>query len=243
MFPLALLNAASPPVYPASLTLALLHFDGVDGTQIFTDSSQYGNNLFSANSNTGVYLSNTWSKFGATSCYFDGASFVNYIDNYLQPSFGQLGSSDFTIECWIKPASIATQEGLFNIYGDSSITPVNCKIVGGVLTVGVQIVDGQTWIQATHQTSIMANSEYHVVMQRRGNLLQVFLNGVKGTTDADIGTGSLTFNGTGVIQVGAGWNYVGGFTQQFTGYIDEFRMRKEAMYLADFTPPTAPFTG
>ena len=35
---------------------------------------------------------------------------------------------------------------------------------------------------------------------------------------------------------------VGGFPQQFNGYISEFRIRKQAMYLADFTPPTAPFT-
>jgi len=238
MFPLSLLNAASPPVDP-SLTLALLHFDGADGSTTFTDSSQYGNNLFKANNNTGVYLSNTWSKFGTTSCYFDG---VNYISNYQQPSFGQLGSSDFTIECWIKPASIATQKGIFNIYSDSSRCPINCKIVSGVLTVGAQMVESQPWIQATHQTNIVVNSEYHVVMQRRGNLLQVFLNGVKGTTDADIGTGSLTFNGTGEISVGSGWSYVGGFTPAFSGYIDEFRMRKEAMYLANFTPPTSEFT-
>ena len=40
MFPLALLNASSPPVDPA-LTLALLHFDGANNSTVFTDNSPF----------------------------------------------------------------------------------------------------------------------------------------------------------------------------------------------------------
>lgn len=53
-----------------SLTLALLHFDGTNNTQVFTDSSPNNQNIIAANNNTGVYLSNTWAKFGSTSCFF-----------------------------------------------------------------------------------------------------------------------------------------------------------------------------
>jgi len=31
-------------------------------------------------------------------------------------------------------------------------------------------------------------------------------------------------------------------SNRITGYIDEFRIRKEAVYTADFTPPTSAFT-
>ena len=33
-----------------------------------------------------------------------------------------------------------------------------------------------------------------------------------------------------------------GVLSDFSGYIDEFRIRKQAMYLTDFIPPTSAFT-
>lgn len=49
-------------------------------------------------------------------------------------------------------------------------------------------------------------------------------------------------NGQALTLSHMAYNYVGGFPQQFAGYIDEFRLRKEAVYTGNFTPPTAPFT-
>jgi len=243
MFPLALLNAASPPTDP-SLTLALLHFDGTNNTQVFTDSSPNNQNIIAENGNTGVYLSNTWAKFGATSCFFDGASFQDYLTTNAAYVGGNLGAGDWQIDCWIRPASVSGMKGIFNIFSGSSRIPINLIINAGVLKVQVDTIENFTvWeFEVAHQTALVANSEYHIRALRTGGYIRLFLNGIEATTPANIGTTPLVSNGAGTIQIGAAWNYVGGFPQQFSGYIDEFRIRKEAVYTGNFTPPTVPFT-
>ena len=49
-------------------------------------------------------------------------------------------------------------------------------------------------------------------------------------------------SGVRYLRVGSGANSLGGLDYSLSGYIDEFRFRKEAMYDADFTPTNAPFT-
>jgi hypothetical protein len=135
-------------------------------------------------------------------------------------------------------------KGIFNVYNDSSRTPINLIINAGVLKVQIDTVENSTvWeYEVSHQTALVANTEYHVRALRKDGYIRLFLNGVEATTPANIGTTPLVSSGAGVLHVGAAWNYVGGFSQQFYGYIDEFRLRKEAVYAGDFTPPTAPFT-
>ena len=65
MFPLALLNASSPPVDPA-LTLVLLHFDGANNSTVFTDSSPF-NQTVSLETGT-PKISTAMSKFGGSRC-------------------------------------------------------------------------------------------------------------------------------------------------------------------------------
>ena len=240
MFPLALLNKSSPPSPPVdpSLTLALLHFDGDNNTQVFTDSSQNNQNIIT-DSSTGVYLSNTWAKFGSTSCFFDGASLRTSSD-YLG---GNIGASDWQIDCFIRPNSVSGQKGIFNIYNDFSHTPINLKLVSGVLTLQVQVLDDSSWqYTLTHQTVLVANTEYHIRALRKDGHLRIFVDGVEASSSGtNIGTASLVQSGSGAFYIGSAWNYMGGFTQPFQGYIDEFRIRKEAVYTGNFTPPTSPF--
>ena len=246
MFPLALLNAASPPSPPVdpSLTLALLHFDGTNNTQVFVDSSPNNQNIIANSGNAGVYLSDIWAKFGATSCFFDGASFLNCLRTNADYVGGNLGAGDWQIDCWIRPASVSGMKGIFNIVFDSSRVPINLIINAGVLKVQVDTIENSTvWeFEVAHQTALVANSEYHVRALRKDGYIRLFLDGIEATTPANIGITPLVSNGTGTIYIGSAWNYVGGFPQQFSGYIDEFRIRKEAVYTSNFTPPTEPFT-
>ena len=229
---------------PSPLTLALLHFDGANNTQVFTDSSPTSQNIIANNGNTGVYLSNGWSKFGATSCFFNGDVFVNYLRTNSEYVGGNLGAGDWQIDCWIRPATVSGLKGIFNILDGSSSVPINLIINAGVLKVQVDtIANSAVWeFEVAHQTALFANSEYHVRALRKDGYIRLFLDGIEATTPANIGTTPLASNGEGTIQIGAAWNYVGGFPQQFSGYIDEFRIRKEAVYTGNFTPPTAPFT-
>ena len=224
-----------------NLTLALLHFDGTDNTQVFTDSSPNNQNITADNDNTGVYLSNGWSKFGATSCFFDGVSFVNRLRTNSGYVGGNLGSGDWQIDCFIRPNSVSGQKGIFNIYNGSGLVPINLNIVSGVLTLKVQVLNNSSWqYTLIHQTALVANTEYHVRALRKDGFIRLFLEGVEATTPANIGTTPLVNNGEGQFYIGSAWH--GGFPQQFNGYIDEFRIRKEAEYTGNFTPPTIPFT-
>ena len=226
-----------------NLTLALLHFDGANNTQVFTDSSPNNQNIIANSGNKGVYLSNTWAKFGSTSCFFDGAVFLNNIITNAAYVGSPLGAGDWQIDCWIRPASVSGMKGIFNIYNDSTRLPINLIINAGVLKVQVDtIANSVLEFQVAHQTALVANSAYHVRALRKDGYIRLFLDGIEATTPANIGTTPLVSNGAGTIQIGAATNYVGGFPQQFIGYIDEFRIRKEAVYTGNFTPPTAPFT-
>ena len=227
-----------------SLTLALLHFDGTNNTQVFTDSSPTSQNIIANNGNTGVYLSNGWSKFGATSCFFNGDVFVNYLRTNSEYVGGNLGAGDWQIDCWIRPATVSGLKGIFNIFDGSSGVPINLIVDNGILKLQIDTVaNANVWeFLVQHQTALVANSEYHVRALRKDGYIRLFLDGIEATTPANIGTTPLVSNGEGAIQIGVAMNYVGGFPQQFSGYIDEFRIRKEAVYTGNFTPPTAPFT-
>ena len=100
MFPLALLNASSPPVDPA-LTLVLLHFD-----TDYTDSSQTA--AVWSNNGDGASISAT-SKFGAGSLATLGTGGI-FTQNATVRA--PLGSDNWTIEGGlIRQQSVMTLTG------------------------------------------------------------------------------------------------------------------------------------
>jgi len=109
MFPLALLNAASPPSPPVdpSLTLALLHFDGANNSTVFTDSSPFNQTVAVV---TGTpKISTAMSKFGGSSLYLDGSSSIKIPNNANL----NLGTGAFTIEFWFYLLSLPSGDALF----------------------------------------------------------------------------------------------------------------------------------
>jgi hypothetical protein len=88
----------------------------------------------------------------------------------------------------------------------------------------------------TGATTVPLNSWSHVAVSRSGTSTRLFLNGVQqGSTYTDTRNYIQT-----PVTIGARFNNI----QNFTGYIDELRISKGvARYTANFTAPTAPFTG
>ena len=226
MFPLALLNASSPPSPPVdpNLTLALLHFDGANNSTVFTDSSPF-NQTVSVVTGT-PKISTAMSKFGGSSLYLDGLSSIKIPDNANL----NLGTGVFTIEFWFYLTSLPSYITWFlhktgtpqqQIY----ITNPSRELVSGFL--GGSLVS---------TTAITAGTWYHVAVVREttDGIIKQYINGVhEGISNL---TGSV--DNAGDLTIGSWYSGSDGIT----GYIDEFRIRKEAMYLANFTPPTAPFT-
>lgn len=141
------------------------------------------------------------------------------------------GSSDFTIDFWMRPAAIDSDDGIFQLgpnqqdaYNLSAFLWVNKLhvILNGAATIDDRIVINAPPVDAW----------VHVAIVRNNNTLKVYYNGIeKGTfnvqgrsvTGKDLLVGNYWANG---------YNYV--------GYLDEFRIVDRAVWTSDFTPPTSP---
>ena len=224
MFPLALLNASSPPVDPA-LTLALLHFDGANNSTVFTDSSPF-NQTVSVVTGT-PKISTAMSKFGGSSLYLDGSSSIKIPNNANL----NLGTGVFTIEFWFYLTSLPIGEAMFLQKFGSPRQQISIYPSG-------ELYSGFRYGSLTSTTVITTGAWYHVAVVREteNGVIKQYINGVHegGTIDSP---GSV--DNTGDLAIGSGFSG----SNRVTGYIDEFRYRREAVYTTNFTPPTAPFTG
>ena len=230
MFPLALLNASSPPVDPASLTLALLHFD-----TDYTDSSQTA--AVWSNSDGGASISAT-SKFGAGSLATLGTGGI-YTQN---PTVCEaLGSDNWTIEGWFNKTAIGNDiNGLFMFMGGGG-QPITLYIENGILYAAVRF-DASTRTTISHQTTIVAGEFTHYALVRNGATITLYLNGVAGTTTINSGALSLYPSYITYCFISLARKVEDSTTTYLNGLHDEFRYRREAVYTGNFTPPTAPFT-
>ena len=227
MFPLALLNASSPPSPPVDpgLTLALLHFDGANNSTVFTDSSPF-NQTVSVVTGT-PKISTAMSKFGGSSLYLDGSSSIKIPNNANL----NLGTGVFTIEFWFYLPSLPSDSAwLLHKMG----TPQQSIYISHPLR---KLTSGFLNASIVSTTVITAGAWYHVAVVREteNGVIKQYINGV-------VDSGSLSTSGsvdnTGDLAIGSWFSG----SNRITGYIDEFRIRKEAVYTGNFTPPTAPFT-
>ena len=213
-----------------SLTLALLHFDGADGSTTFTDSSPTPLTYSRAYSNN--VISTTQSKFGGSSLYV-GVDNGSGARSGLNDRF-LLSNQDFTIECWFYDSVLsAGNKGIIGVADRHSIAIDNGTIKGNVYT-------GSNF-EIIHQTTVSAAVWNHVALVRNNGVVTLYVNGVASNTTVAIGTTSLLNDGNNLFKMTPG-SYKGVFVYGFDGYIDEARLRREAVYTGNFTPPTAPFT-
>ena len=228
MFPLALLNAASPP--DPSLTLVLLHFD-----TDYTDSSQTA--AVWSNSGSGQSISAT-SKFGAGSLATLGTGGI-YTQNATVRT--PLGSDNWTIEGWFNKTAIGNDiNGLF-MFMEGAGQPITLYIENGILCAAVRF-DASTRTTISHQTTIVAGEFTHYALVRNGATITLYLNGVAGTTTINSGALSLYPSFFTYCFISLARKVEGSTTTYLDGLHDEFRYRREAVYTTNFTPPTAPFT-
>ena len=230
MFPLALLNASSPPVDPASLTLVLLHFD-----TNYTDSSQTA--AVWSNTDGGASISAT-SKFGAGSLATLGTGGI-FTQNATVRA--PLGSDNWTIEGWFNKTAIGNDiNGLFMLMAGNG-QPITLYIENGILYAAVRF-DVSTRTTISHQTTIVAGEFTHYALVRNGATITLYLNGVAGTTTINSGALSLYPSDVSHCFISLARKVEYSTTTYLDGLHDEFRYRREAVYTTNFTPPTAPFT-
>jgi hypothetical protein len=226
--------AADPCGGNDAFTKILLHMDGANAGTTFTDNNIGGSaHTWTAASAT---TSSTQFKFGSTSLS-DGAS-AGAISTPSSTDFN-LGSGDFTIDCWFwVNAGAGTARFLCGTADASATTASQTASIG--LTTGNVLQFRASLAASTNVTGTTAFTTtgwHHVAGVRVGNILRLFVDGVQEGGDVAF-TGAVnacsTVYGVGTIGAFAGnvWN----------GFVDEFRLSVGiARWTAAFAPPAAPY--
>jgi len=216
-------NSGSGDIFYPSCSL-LMHFSGSNGSTTFIDNSP------SVKSISGVgnaQISTTQSKFGGSSGYFDGSSYLIQTTNITDYIFG---TGDFTIEFWLYFNSTASEQGILGFRpqttnGDYPIF----YYLSGTLRYNSSGVDRISF-------SVSSNIWYHIALSRQGTSTKLFSNGVQqGSTFSD----STNYTASRFI---LGSNDYNTSTNYFYGYIDELRITKGvARYTASFSTQSIEF--
>lgn len=222
--------------FDPNLTLALLHFDGTDGTQVFTDSSPYAHTVTISNGTPTISNESAEVGFGNRGKFFGGSSIrVLPISNNFNLAF----NDNFTIEARFEVNSLEGYQGII------------CDAVTGAVASFFLILDADNSNKLTllfktttstyvvrHDTLPTINTKNHVAVVRKNGYLDLYFNGIRATDRANVG--SEFYHALGQhITLGVLGDVA---LYPLNGYIDEFRYRKEAVYTEDFTPPSVPFT-
>lgn len=205
-------------------TLLLLHGDTL------TDSSIYNVPI----TNNGVTVSTAQSKFGGSSLYFNGNSYLSIAMSVLGLNF----NSDWTLEWWDRPdagnvysALVFRTSSTGDMYGFCVYSPSekNIRIYAGdnawnfIPMVNIGTDKGQIWT--------------HRAICKKNNTVYCFENGIK--TNEVSTSGSLINSNT--IYIGASRSMPGSASGGYIGYLDEIRVSNIARWTENFTPPTEPY--
>lgn len=182
--------------------------------------------------NAGVSFLN--SKAGLGSIYFDGTG--DYLTIPDSSAF-DLGTGDFTLECWYYPLSVSGAAGFRGLISQRTNANVdhafslfvnqNNAGFGFAFT-----LDGSTNNEQYFGSALTVNTWYHVAVSRVEANLYFAVNGA---VTAATGSASAVFNSSQPVQIGRLGTYTGG---DLHGYLDSVRVTKGvARYTAAFTPP------
>lgn len=163
----------------------------------------------------GAAISTAQSKFGGGSCYFDGAGdYLTILDN---ADFDFSGGT-FTIDCWVRPTSLASIRCIFQQSTDASN---RCQLfinTDGSVQFTVTAAGSTVVSVVTNISAVAVDEWHHIALVEDGDSWTIFVNGSISGTSTDT---SRCANYTGNAFIGILYD---GTTSPFQGYIDEFRI-------------------
>jgi hypothetical protein len=206
-----------------SNSVALLHFDGTDGSTTFTDES---GKIWTPTLT--AQLSTDEAKFGTSSAYFDGTSRIH---TPRHDDF-DFAAGNFTVDFWLMydDGGVATHRvmGLGGgVEGSLDLRVVGTQMSGYIAYGGVNLSFQWDWV-----TLLGTGVWTHFALVRVSGVLYGYRNGISG--------GSGDSGNKNLVQATRGMS-AGGNTDDdafYTGYMDEFRVSNIARWLIAFTPPT-----
>lgn len=170
-------------------------------------SSTYEGTAFTNNGSAA--LSSSQVKFGTNALSLNGSAYITGPTNHTQCWIGVL---PFTLDCWIRPTTVASQSTIidFRPASTNGFYPLLYIAAGGNLVYHVNSA-----ARITGSTAVTTNTWHHVAVVRSIGTTTLYLNGVSQGTWADSNSYL-----TPTIRIGA--NNAG--TNFFTGAIDELRL-------------------
>ncbi|MCK5560510.1 MAG: right-handed parallel beta-helix repeat-containing protein, partial [Thermoplasmata archaeon] len=222
-YPYAILDDSNNDTWPFAnpwgwVLAAIWHLDEGAG-QDAQDSSGNGNNCTLMPS----YPTNVpaWTNgISGKALKFDGAD--DYLLGPTNDDDFEFGNGDFTISCWFKTEAGTNQSSNPIIsYGTGLPQTSSWKLYGGQYLYGT-IFEGFTNYSVEAKTNTNDNKWHHVALRRKGNDLNIFIDGVlENTTDV---TGVSCNNDTStVLTIGTD-----SASEYFNGTLDEVSVYNHA---------------
>jgi hypothetical protein len=221
------------PFWPQ--TVLLLNGTGTNNANnnTFTDSST---NAFAITRN-GNTTQGRFSPFTQDGWSFGGATGSS---DYLQignSSALQLGTSDFTIECWAFFTTVGTANGSENVLFDFRPTSTSGAYPSLGLT-NQTIVYETNSIAAITSSTVALHQWHHIALVRNASNTRLYINGIQsGSTYSDSSNYSCGSNN----RIG-NLSFFSGGNRQFNGYISNFRIVKGTAVYSGTSTTTPNFT-
>jgi len=163
--------------------------------------------------------------------YFDGNG--DYL-SLTTTAFQHTG--DFTYECWVYWNGTVPSDWpmIFDTRPANSSQSTSVCVNIHLSTYRLNFyLDGTNYYWGA--TALPSNQWVHIALVRNNGVVKIYQNGVVGT---DTRANSNTFSGATALRIGASVASIG----WWPGYISDFRVTNNAVYTANFTPPTAQLT-
>ena len=234
-------------------------------TNVIRDSSEYISstsisNEFTATKVGDVTYDTSTKQFGSGSASFGGVfdTTGDYITYNTANTGVVLGSSDFTLECWIKVnsgASGRSRIGLASRRQRGTASGWFWNLYNGKVGFGYNdsssgwLDNGGTGADLVGTSNLRDNAWHHIAVVRASNVFSFYVDGTRESTTS-------AYSGN-VVETGSSYNLTigdnasdvegtqggGNSSTTFWGYIDEMRISNTARYSgASYTVPTSEFS-
>lgn len=206
---------------------------GTNGSQTFTDYSQYGHTL--AQYVVKPVISTAQSKFGEGSCYFDGNQDSLEISSHSSLT---LSTSNFCVELFVYPLAYGGTSAGTQFYGTTRGVTTGYSFNLGQDQDSLRLMSDTSGSWADDLTVSAGggpalNEWTHLALVREGSNLTIYKNGVSVATRADFTARNLT-----AYAISIGRYNSGSYNRDYYGYMNHLRMTKGVpRYTGNFTAP------
>jgi hypothetical protein len=229
-------------LYTSAFTPPAAPLTPITNTQLLLSGTNAAvfDNATNATAETNVAsISTAQNKYGSGSMSFNGSTTYVRLTNPFNSGANLIQTlGDFTVEAWINPTSIGSQQCVFCINANTS-SYAGCRLDINT-TGGLQLLvstNGTTHaINTSSAIATPTGSWTHVAVVRHGPSYIVYQNGSPVITSTTIGITTAVIAGT-ISSLGALFNTA--WATFFNGYMIDFRATNYARYLGVFTPPTS----